>query len=322
MRLPEELRAAIDLETAKVERKALARAVAELTESYKAAAPSRTIIRSEAHRAAYLAVRLPATYAACHRVFDEIVRLAPEVGVASVLDLGAGPGTALWAAAECFPNARQATLVESDAAWVKVGRRIAAKSPHAILRHAEVRTEDLSTADLKRHDLAVLSYVLGELRQAHAVSLLQRAWSSTEQFLAIIEPGTPGGFANIHAARQALIAAGAEILAPCPNRLACPMAAAGDWCHFSQRVERTSLHRQLKGGALAYEDEKFSYLVASQRIASPGLARIVRHPFKNPGHLRLTLCAEGRIEARVVTRSQKEAYKRARRAAWGDTWEG
>jgi ribosomal protein RSM22 (predicted rRNA methylase) len=321
MRLPEHLCAAIEQETATIERRALTRVVAELTESYKAAASSAAIIRSDAHRAAYLAVRLPATYAACRRVFDEIQRLAPGAAVSSVLDLGAGPGTALWAAADVFSNAVQATLIESDDAWAKLGRRLAADAPHPLLRQAQWRVGDLRRAEkYPRHDLVVVSYVLGELAPSEADALVRRAWSSAAQFLAIVEPGTPRGFSTVHAARAAMIAANAPILAPCPNRLACPMAAAGDWCHFAQRLERTSLHRQLKAGALAYEDEKFSYLVVSRNSGSPGLARIVRHPRKNPGHVQLALCSAGRIAARTVTRSQKEDYKLARRAGWGDTW--
>jgi ribosomal protein RSM22 (predicted rRNA methylase) len=113
----------------------------------------------------------------------------------------------------------------------------------------------------------------------------------------------------------------ATIVAPCPHHFACPMAAAGDWCHFSQRVERTSQHRQLKGGALGYEDEKFSYLVAAKNNSASAGARLVRHPGKHSGHVKLALCtAEGKIENRTVTRSSKEAYKRARKADWGDAW--
>ena len=104
------------------------------------------------------------------------------------------------------------------------------------------------------------------------------------------------------------------------------MAAVGDWCHFSQRVERTSQHRQLKGGTLGYEDEKFSYLIAAKPIAgktdvASAAARIVRHPGKHSGHVKLSLCTpQGQIENRTVARSNKAAYKSARKAEWGDTW--
>jgi ribosomal protein RSM22 (predicted rRNA methylase) len=169
----------------------------------------------------------------------------------------------------------------------------------------------------------VISYALGELPQAAAEAVLNKAWKCAGKFLVIIEPGTRRGFAAVNAARSPLIANAAHvfILAPCPHHFACPMAVEGDWCHFSQRVERTSQHRQLKGGDLGYEDEKFSYLVAAKSAAPSAGARIVRHPGKHSGHVQLALCTpQGRIENRTVTRSSKEAYKRARKAEWGDIW--
>jgi ribosomal protein RSM22 (predicted rRNA methylase) len=171
------------------------------------------------------------------------------------------------------------------------------------------------------HDLVVISYTLGELPQAAAEAVLNKAWKCAGKFLVLIEPGTRRGFAAIDAARSSLIANQAAILAPCPHHFACPMAAARDWCHFSQRVERTWQHRQLKGGALGYEDEKFSYLVAAKNHSPSSEARIVRHPGKHSGHVQLVLCTpEGKIENRTITRSSKEAYKRARKAEWGESW--
>ena len=96
------------------------------------------------------------------------------------------------------------------------------------------------------------------------------------------------------------------------------MAAANDWCHFPVRVERTSLHRRLKGGVLGYKDEKFSYLIAARRRIAPAPTRIVRHPQKHSGHIRLTLCTPQGIEQRTVPKSQKELYKAARKADWGE----
>jgi ribosomal protein RSM22 (predicted rRNA methylase) len=100
------------------------------------------------------------------------------------------------------------------------------------------------------------------------------------------------------------------------------MAAAGDWCHFAQRVERTSRHRQLKGGTLGYEDEKFSYLVASRKPSETVPPRILRHPGKHSGHVQLELCMpDGHAERRTITRSNKQAYRLARKATWGDAWD-
>jgi ribosomal protein RSM22 (predicted rRNA methylase) len=322
MRLSAELQDAIQRETDKVDHRKLAQAVAHLTEHYKAADFSTPAVVTEAHRAAYLAVRMPATFAAISRVFAEVKLRAPQDEIASLLDLGAGPGTALFAAAEQFPHLRHTTLIEFDAGWLAVGKRLAAQSESSVVQQAQWLKQDLrSGLNCEKHDLVVISYTLGELPQASAEALLNKAWKSANKFLVLIEPGTRRGFAAINAARSSLIANAATILAPCPHHFTCPMAAAGDWCHFSQRVERTAQHRQLKGGELGYEDEKFSYLVVAKNTSTSAGARIVRHPGKHSGHVQLVLCmAEGKIENRTVTRSSKEAYKRARKGEWGDSW--
>jgi len=322
MRLPAELLDAIQQEIEKVDRRKLAHAAAQLTAHYKAADFSSPAIANEAHRAAYLAVRLPATYAAVRRVFAEINARAPQAEITSMLDLGAGPGTALFAASEEFASLQQATLVEADAEWIALGKRLVSQPQLPNALKVQWSKQDLrSGMTCEKHDLVVISYTLGELSQAAAEAVLNKAWKYAGKFLVVIEPGTRRGFAAINAARSALIAGAASILAPCPHASACPMATAGDWCHFSQRVERTSQHRQLKGGDLGYEDEKFSYVVAAKIGVPPGSSRIVRHPGKHSGHVQLALCtANGEIENRTITRSSKEAYKRARKSEWGDTW--
>src|SRR6478736_7747460 len=241
MRFSAELLDAIQRETDKVDRRKLAQATAQLTEHYKAADFSSPAVATEAHRAAYLAVRFPATYAAIRRVFAEIKLRAPQQEIASLLDLGAGPGTALFAAAEQFPQLRQATLIESDAAWIAVGKRLAEQSASTIVQQAQWLKHDLrSGLSCEKHDLVVISYALGELPQAAAEGVLNKAWKCASKFLVLIEPGTRRGFAAVNSARSALIANAAHIFAPCPHAGACPMAMAGDWCHFSQRIERTS----------------------------------------------------------------------------------
>jgi len=329
MRLPAALLDALQRETARIERRKLAHATAQLTESYKAAGFSAPVIATEAQRAAYLAVRLPATYAAARRVLAELRQRAPQasqdpqVKIGSMLDLGAGPATALFAAVEEFPQLQKATLLESDPAWIALGKRMAAESGLPAVSEVQWIQADLrSGLSCEPHDLVMISYALGELPQATAEAVLRKAWGCTRKFLAIVEPGTRRGFSTINAARSSLIAATAAIVAPCPHLDACPMAAAGDWCHFSQRVERTSQHRQLKGGALGYEDEKFSYLIAGKAEVLPTAgARIVRHPGKHSGHIQLVLCTpQGQIETRTVTRSAKDTYKLARRAEWGELW--
>ena len=195
VRLPDELVAAIQREVGRADSSAVARASQELTRSYKAGTYSRPPIQSVAHRAAYLTVRLPATFAANCRVLTEIRRLAPQADIRSLLDLGAGPGTTVFAAAAVFPELRQATELESSDAWLELGKQIARESPHPVLREAEWIRQDLqSKFDAAPHDLVAISYAMGELAADAAEALLDRAWSFAKKFLVVIEPGTPRGF--------------------------------------------------------------------------------------------------------------------------------
>ena len=57
-----------------------------------------TVAYDEAETVGYAAARLPACYAVAWRVFDELELRLPDFQPISLLDFGAGPGTAIWAA--------------------------------------------------------------------------------------------------------------------------------------------------------------------------------------------------------------------------------
>ncbi len=175
-------------------------------------------------------------------------------------------------------------------------------------------------SELESYDLVVISYALGELSEAEATALVAKALASAK-VLAVVEPGTPRGSGVAHVARAVMLAAQAHIVAPCSQEGPCPMLARkDDWCHVAQRLERTSLHRNLKSAELGYEDEKFSYMVAAKQEVTRAPARIIRHPLIGKGHIKLDLCTPAGIATETVTRSDKEKFKQARRAKWGDAW--
>lgn len=93
MRLPDYLETSIAELSAHADPKRLAAACRQLTERYKGANSAAPAVRDITDRIAYLATRLPATFAASIHVFSELRRRAQEVDVSSLLDLGAGPGT-------------------------------------------------------------------------------------------------------------------------------------------------------------------------------------------------------------------------------------
>lgn len=365
MHLPETFAAAIDAAVSRIPGRDLTRAAENLTARYRDPGPASSggaasltnagLDRplTDAERAAYLIVRAPATFAAVSAALAELRDRRPDLAVRRVLDLGAGPGVASWAASTAFDEI-ELRLIERDRGFAALGREIldaAAPGVKAITwKHADLREwargdaadpaapalafspspsgpastfASTSSASRSTYDLVMISYALGELLADVRARVLDAAWRATsaDGALVIVEPGTPRHFQGVIAARTWLLAQGAAIAAPCPHTTACPMAAAGDWCHFSARVPRTREHRRLKGGSLSYEDEKFSYLIATRAPGAAPPSRVVRHPYVEKGRITLTRCtADGTIVTTPIGRNDREAFRRARKARWGDVY--
>ena len=319
------LRAAIERIVERVGAAALAKAAQALSEAYRAT-PDRPLagaaMADDAGRVAYLVTRFPGTLAAVSLVAGEVAARLDLGGTRDLLELGAGPGPSLWALGPWLPNLRTARLVDADHRMLAVARELAAAAPLAAGAHVEFACEDLSRArGFGEADVVVASYALGELAEGARRRAVETAWAAARDTLILIEPGTSAGFGRIAGAREQLVALGARLVAPCPHQGACPMAAP-DWCHFAARTERTRLHRQLKGGTLGYEDEKFSYVAATRRDAEPASGRLVARPKVHSGFVTLRACTRDGLRDETVSRKQGPRYRAARHAAWGDAWEG
>jgi len=305
--IPQDLRAALERQANAFPPSELAAAAGRLSTAYRSGEPIPLHRRVEL--AAYALTRLPATFAALSTVFAELP-FAPR----TLIDFGAGPGTSLWAAQAVFGAAPAATLIEQNTNWAAFAAELGL--PAATWRHADLRR--LTTAP-EPHDLAVMSYVLNEMPAVDGAALLRRAWDAAGTALALIEPGTPAGFARIVEARRLLVEWGAHIAAPCPHAANCPIKKP-DWCHFGVRVERTRAHRFAKGGELGYEDEKFSYVLAVRQAPAVPVARVLRHPLHSAGRVELRLCTPSGLLTLIANKKHPD-WKQARKASWGDRWE-
>src|SRR4051812_50185719 len=94
--LPPALAARLDELLAATSPRELERAAAELSDRYRARRPG-TLREIDVH--AYAAYRLPATYAAVAAAIAAVHEQVPEWEPRTMLDLGTGLGTGLWAAA-------------------------------------------------------------------------------------------------------------------------------------------------------------------------------------------------------------------------------
>lgn len=274
------------------------------------------LLTREGEAAAYAASRMPATYAAAQAALSwalEAAGLAP----GTLLDCGAGTGAVSWAA-DALLTLSQVTCLEREAAMRTIGQRLMEEADGA-LKAARWEDCDLTNEKpLPRAQLVCEGYMLGELKEELRLPVAERLFEAAEQMALFIEPGTPQGFANLAAVRAHLAERGAYVAAPCPQGMEkCPMSE-GDWCHFAVRVQRTKLHKTLKGGQAPYEDEKFAYLaLTKQPPVSPCISRVLRHPQIAPGRITLTLCEKDGARTRAVTKKDP-LWKRARKIGAGE----
>ncbi|MEV0218230.1 small ribosomal subunit Rsm22 family protein [Streptomyces sp. NPDC050704] len=304
--------------------KTAAQAVERLIANYRGTTPTDApILRDRADVAAYAAYRMPATFEAVRAALDAFADAVPDWTPGSHVDVGGGTGAATWAVSATWPEERPVTVLDWAEPALALGRELASRNP--LLKSTEWRRSRIGAAlTIESSDLVTVSYVLGELTEAARAVVVDAAATAAAPdsgAVVIIEPGTPDGYARVLAARDRLIGAGFHIAAPCPHSAACPIVPGEDWCHFSARVSRSSLHRQVKGGSLAYEDEKFSYVAATRLPVAPAVSRVVRRPQIRKGQVLLDLCeAEEALRRVTVTKRHGLLYKAARDADWGDAW--
>ncbi|MEU9665822.1 small ribosomal subunit Rsm22 family protein [Streptomyces bobili] len=295
-------------------------AVERLIANYRGATPTDApILRDRADVAAYAAYRMPATFEAVRSALEAFADAVPDWTPGSHVDVGGGTGAATWAVGATWPGRRPVTVLDWSEPALAVGRELAASNP-ALAQARWQRARIGSALTLEPTDLVTVSYVLNELPAADRAALVDAA-AAAAQAVVIVEPGTPDGYGRIIEARDRLISAGFRVAAPCPHSAACPIVPGEDWCHFSARVSRSSLHRQVKGGSLPYEDEKFGYVAAARFPVDPAPSRVVRRPQIRKGQVLLDLCeAEERLTRTTVSKRHGDLYKAARDADWGDAW--
>ncbi|GHC66592.1 small ribosomal subunit Rsm22 family protein [Streptomyces flavofungini] len=305
--------------------KAAAQAVDRLIANYRGTTPTGApVLRDRADVSAYAAYRMPATFEAARAALGALAAAAPaDWSPAGHTDIGGGTGAATWAVHATWPGARPVTVLDWAEPALALGREIAAANPE--LGSAQWQRARISASlDVPPASLVTVSYVLGELTPDDRGAVVAAAARAAADAVVVIEPGTPDGYARVLDARARLLGAGFRVAAPCPHSDSCPIVPGDDWCHFSVRVARSSLHRQVKGGSLAYEDEKFSYVAAVRPgavPAAPAAGRVVRKPQLRKGMVLLDLCdAEGALRRETVTKRHGALYREARDAAWGDTW--
>jgi ribosomal protein RSM22 (predicted rRNA methylase) len=240
-----------------------------------------------------------------------------------VVDLGAGCGAMSLGLLTIIPDV-DLVAIDRDAAALAIAKR----AIEAFTPSVRVVTGDVTKATIPPSDLVVMGTVLNELAEDVARGVVERALAAIGEdgAVIVIEPALRTTSRALHAIRDALIAGGAHIFAPCTRRIApCPMLAdPDDWCHEDRalalppRTAELARLTHLRDGGM-----KFSYLVVRKQplalVDDPDAWRLVSAARVAKGKHEITGCSDrGRIPLRLLKRHRTAENKELERADRGD----
>ena len=273
-----------------------------------------TLLNTEIEALAYSIMRMPATYGAVYTALKHTLERI-EGNIQTVLDIGAGTGAATWAISELLET-KNIQCFEREQVMLELGKSFMSQNPKlkdVSWDYMDIVEDKLDT----KADLVVTSYMLNEIKPENRKDVINKLINSSNHILLIIEPGTPEGFQNIKEVQKIAIENGLHIIAPCTFQGICPLPDE-DWCHSIVRMERTKAHKALKNADLPYEDEKFSYIAISKENYDNSEIRILRHPMIEKGKITLKVCHNGKIEDMIITKKDKELFKKVKKKKCGD----
>ena len=277
----------------------------------------RSLLQSKQEAMAYAAVRMPATFGAVSAALKNIIRLF-DFKPTTMIDIGAGTGACGWAAQELL-ELKSLVCLEREVIMRDLGKILMSGSDNPLLSQAQWVDFDVLNDDVScEADLVTAAYIINELPNFQKEKALLKLWQATKKVLLIVEPGTPSAFSDLLKLRDFLVSYGAHIIAPCPHQQKCSLEA-GDWCHFSARIARSRLHRQLKSAQMGYEDEKYCYMAFTKVPLTLKYQRVLKEPQITKAEVVCHVCQSGgHCEFVHFSVKNKENYKKAKKMCWGD----
>ncbi|MFZ4772917.1 MAG: small ribosomal subunit Rsm22 family protein [Chlamydiia bacterium] len=249
---------------------------------------------------AYFLYRTPATQAVLKKV---LAHLEGE-RYKTALELGSGPGSSYPVLKDLF--CEKIVYIEKETGFHREYPGV-----------TWIFRDFLENFDYPESDLVLFSYSLGELNSTEQFLALEKGLRAMKKRIVIVEPGTPAGFKTLLQARDYLIEKGCTIEAPCYHSASCPKKEK-PWCHFSVRLQRSRIHRQIKGGTLGYEDEKYCYIVASLEPLDKEKFTILDTPKVEKHRLQMNLCTAQGEKIFECKAKSKELFKILKKKGWGE----
>lgn len=316
MNLPLELKNLIETYASKYKLSELKETASRISEDYASnSGKGNSLVSSDLAVISYAVMRMPATFAAVSTALENALNLL-DINIESMLDVGAGMGTATFACHYLLNNNIEHTCIEREQMMINLGKDLIRSYP-GLSSLEYIKDDYTKNIPNKKYDLVVAAYSLNELTDEDRKEVVDRLYDSTNKLLLIVEPGTPTTSKQIKEIREHLIARGGYVVAPCPNEDKCPMSE-DDWCHFVTRVERSKLHKALKNADVPFEDEKYSYIAISKVKPIRKINyRVLRHPIIGKGNISLVVCGDSEIKQKRLFKGDP-LFKKAKKVSSGD----
>ncbi len=271
---------------------------------------------------AYLLFYWPVSYAQARSTLSELTT-RPR----SVLDLGSGPGPLAFAALD----AGASTVVAADRSKpaLELAKALALEAAEGLATREWSPEKPLPEG---KFDLITMGHVVNELYNgaiAPRAELLEKilAQVNANGSLVVIEPALRDTSRALLQVRDALVAKGYAIRAPCMFRGNCPaLIKESDWCHAERTWRMPSIIEELaKQAGLHKESLKMSYLVVAPKGEAwaeppPGtLFRIVSEPLEGKGRRRFMGCGpDGRVGLAMQEKHETEKNRLFFKISRGD----
>ncbi|WP_426754474.1 small ribosomal subunit Rsm22 family protein [Myxococcus sp. Y35] len=277
---------------------------------------------------AYLLFYWPVSYAQARQVLGELPSRPRQV-----LDLGSGPGPVAFAALDA--GAGEVTAADRSKAALTLARNLAAEAGEALATRDWDPTKKGAALPEGQFDLITMGHVVNELygtgdaATAPRAALLETILTKVKRggSLLVMEPALRETSRGLLHVRDAMVAKGFAIRAPCMYRGPCPaLVKETDWCHAERAWPMPRVVEELaRAASLHKESLKMSYLVLAPQgedwpALPPGrLFRIVSEPLEGKGRQRYIGCGpEGRVGLAMQERHRNERNERFLKLNRGD----
>lgn len=277
----------------------------------------------------YLALKVTSTYSHIYGALRNIRELNPSWNPVSVLDIGSGPGTAIWAALELFPSLKIGTAIERNKNFIELGKTILKSLPRIKVDWQAIDLINSIPELSESFDLVVIANVLNEMDEKTRNTSLEFANKHCKGILVVIEPGTPYGFESLVQTSKQLNSENILIAPYIENSF-----INSEKINFVEKIKRPEFQKRVrqiqrkndtpdKSRVLPpsdWEESKYYYLAYSKfKPEFSPVGRLIDKPKLSKPFVELKVLTKEGIKIERIFKKDKARYKLAKKFKWGNT---